>query len=59
VENAMERKIILKCHIFSSIIRIKSDNCMREIIFHNDLVTYKDFVNFKFSFKGGKTICIW
>jgi len=26
---------------------------MREIIFHNDLVTYKDFVNFKFSFKGG------
>jgi hypothetical protein len=55
----MERKIILKCHIFSSIIRIKSDNFMREIIFHNDLVTYKDFVNFKFSFKRAKTICIW
>jgi hypothetical protein len=27
---------------------------MREIIFHNSLVTYKDFLNFIFSFEGLK-----
>jgi hypothetical protein len=54
VGNVMERRIIFECHIFSFIIRIESDNCMREIIFHNSLVTYKDFLNFIFSFEGLK-----
>ena len=51
--NVMERKIIFECHIFS-IIRIESDNFMREIIFHNGLVMFKDFLNFIFSFQGVK-----
>jgi hypothetical protein len=54
VGNVIERRIIFECHIFSSIIRIESDNFMREIIFHNSLVMYKNFLNFIFSFEGVK-----
>ena len=52
VGNAVEREIIFEDHIFASIIRVESDNFFRKIIFHNGLVSFENFLNFKFFFEG-------
>ena len=50
VRNVVEREIIFEDHIFASIIRVESDNFFRKIIFHNGLVPFENFLNFRFLF---------
>ena len=51
MSNTSFRKEILEAQIFSSIVRIKSDDFVLQVIFHNGFIMLKNFLASNFSFE--------